>query len=82
MKEEIRKRAMDCVGGGAEGRVHTCSGREPDSRVPGARVRFASTWAKNRPAVNRSRPVKLKPVSTLRPERFRGWPDYMLLISE
>ena len=25
------------------GRVHTCSGRELDSSVPGARVRFAST---------------------------------------
>ena len=25
------------------GRVHTCSGREPDSSDPGARVRFAST---------------------------------------
>ena len=43
------------------GRVHTCSGHEPDSSVPGARVRFASTRAKNRPAANRSRPVKLKP---------------------
>ena len=43
------------------GRVHTCSGREPDSSVPGARVRFASTRAKNRPAAIRSRPVKLKP---------------------
>ena len=42
------------------GRVHTCSGREPDSSVLGARVRFASTRAKNRPAANRSRPVKLK----------------------
>ena len=41
------------------GRVHTCSGREPDSSVLGARVRFASTRAKNRPAANRSRPVKL-----------------------
>ena len=40
------------------GRVHTCSGREPDSSVLGARVRFASTRAKNRPAANRSRPVK------------------------
>ena len=29
------------------GHVHTCSGREPDSSVPGARVRFASTRGKN-----------------------------------
>ncbi len=42
------------------GRVHTCSGREPDSSVLGARVPFASTRAKNRPAAIPSRPVKLK----------------------
>ena len=42
------------------GRVHTCSGREPDSSVPCARVRFASTRYKNRPAEIGSRPVKLK----------------------
>ena len=42
------------------GRVHTCSGLEPDSSVPGARVRFASTRGKNRLAANRSRPVQLK----------------------
>ena len=42
------------------GRVHTCSGREPDSRVPCARVRFVSTRDKNWPAAIGSRPVKLK----------------------
>ena len=42
------------------GRVHTCSGCEPDSSVLGARVRFESTRAKNRPAANRSRAVKLE----------------------
>ena len=61
------------------GHIHTCSGREPDSSVPGARVPFASTRGKNRPAANRSRPV---PVSTLRPERVQYWPNYMSLISE
>ena len=54
-------RSQSCGVNTALGRVHTCSGREPDSSVPGARVRFASTRAKNRPAANRSRPVKLKP---------------------
>ena len=39
---------------------YTCTGREPDSTVPSARVRFASTRGKNRPAANRSRPVKLQ----------------------
>ena len=42
------------------GPVHTCSGREPDSSVPGARVRFVFTRDKNRPAAIGSHPVKLK----------------------
>ena len=62
----VRSLGLSCVSTSAEtksvlGRVHTCSGREPDSSVPGARVQFASARGKNRTAAIRSRPVKLKP---------------------
>ena len=57
----MSKSHQECSLNAVLSRVDTCSGREPDSSVPGARARFASTRGKNRQAANRARPVKLKP---------------------